>query len=223
MTGGAGGAEWRLPGGGTKLNPRRFYSEGGGGRGKSRVAAAVGGSCRLFGGIGYSYSGRRWTARAGRWWCATTAPGYDPHGEAAVATGAGGKARGTRGLSAPGDAPGALELRSPRALEPRGTGSPFRLRGPGEQGLWSPRACHSLSPPGRGGQRGRHCWGSLLLPYTDWFLAPPAAVRLKGRRRKWVCVFEKGFSPQGRRCVKREDLEAFLFLCRYRTGGRKRV
>lgn len=148
------------------------------------MAAAVGGGCRLFGGIGYSFPGGRWIARAGRWWCATTAPGYDPHGEAAVATGAGGKVRGTRGLSAPGDAPGALG-----PSEPRRTGSPFRLRGLGEQGLWSRRACHSALRDEAASEAGI-AWRSLLLPDTDWFLAPAAAVRLKGRRRKrlGLCV-----------------------------------
>lgn len=52
---------------GTKEGPR-------GGRRRKRKGPG-GGGCRLLGGSGGSLPGGRWTARAGRWWCATTALG----------------------------------------------------------------------------------------------------------------------------------------------------
>lgn len=55
---------------GKKVGPK----EGPRGRRRKRKGPGSRG-CRSFGGGGGSLPGRRWTARAGRWWCATTARG----------------------------------------------------------------------------------------------------------------------------------------------------
>lgn len=54
-------------------------------------------------------------------------------------------------------------------------------------------------------------------------LAGQFGERVRGVKHR-VCVFEKGSNSQECQCLKKEkDPEAFLFLYRYRTAGRKRL
>lgn len=58
------------------MGEKSWAAGGAGKREEEEEEPTDGGGCRLFGGGGSgSLTGALWTARAGRWWCATTAPG----------------------------------------------------------------------------------------------------------------------------------------------------
>lgn len=104
--------------------------------------------------------------------------------------------------------------------------SPLRTRGvSGRSPACSPQLCHPLSPRVRAAARPAVDGDVACCPAgTDSALLPGQfGERVRGVKH-WVCVFEKGSDSQGRRCLKKEkDPEAFLFLYRYRTAGRKRL
>lgn len=136
-----------------------------------------------------------------------------------------GRAEDARALGAGGCTPGPSGHRGQGAR-----GSPLpppQVWGTsGQSPGWSPRACHPHQPSGLG-RRSRPALdgdlaccsaepGSACLLWAIW---------LKGRRGKrlGLCVREGLHSPGSPVCKKGKEPEAFLFLYRYRTGGRKRV